>query len=189
MLASVRSLRGLQPKLAARALAARSSAVPALALARQRTANANANAGHGFATAQPRSASQAADTFMNGTNASYAQAQFEAWQEASRSSPSLRRRFAPSITWPLAALPDRSARLLQSSRGGTWIGYRTNPMPACRTRTRFTRLGAPTSKALREASPLSRRSSHRRASSRRSVTASKGPHPSPSVPAARLRTT
>lgn len=77
MLASVRSLRALQPRAASRSLASRSSTVPALVAARQNS--------HAFSTKAPLNASQSPDTFMNGTNASYAQAQFEAWQEASLS--------------------------------------------------------------------------------------------------------
>lgn len=78
MLASVRSLRVAHPNRAATQRLARSS-IPALV--------ANAPRRHhvarSFSSARALSASQSPDTFMNGTNASYAQAQFEAWQEVS----------------------------------------------------------------------------------------------------------
>lgn len=87
MLAAVRSIRAVQPK-GAQALAQRTTAVPALVAARQQHVTAR----RAFSAQRALRASQSPDTFMNGTNASYAQAQFEAWQEVrphtrSRSSP------------------------------------------------------------------------------------------------------
>ncbi|TKA56616.1 hypothetical protein B0A53_01808 [Rhodotorula sp. CCFEE 5036] len=74
MLASVRSLRAAHPHRAAAAHRLAPTAVPALAAARHVARSS-------FSTARALRASQSPDTFMNGTNASYAQAQFEAWQE------------------------------------------------------------------------------------------------------------
>jgi hypothetical protein len=76
MLASVRSLRAAHPHRAAAAHRLAPTAVPALAAARHVARSS-------FSTARALRASQSPDTFMNGTNASYAQAQFEAWQEVS----------------------------------------------------------------------------------------------------------
>lgn len=82
MLASVRSLRAAHPHRAATAQRLARSSVPALVAAAAR----QSHVARSFSSARALSASQSPDTFMTGTNASYAQAQFEAWQEVSSSS-------------------------------------------------------------------------------------------------------
>lgn len=81
MLASVRSLRAAHPHRAATAQRLARSSVPALVAAAARQSHVVARS---FSSARALSASQSPDTFMTGTNASYAQAQFEAWQEVSQ---------------------------------------------------------------------------------------------------------